>query len=266
MCKKDSFIALTERIVRQPISLITGALACMISTASVHAAVLEEIVVTAQKREQNLQDVGISVTAFSGEQMKALGFTTSVDMVSQTPGLNVVSPFGSGNNVAFTLRGVGLNDFSESNEAPVAVYVDGIYKATLAGLGFQLFDLERAEVLRGPQGTLYGRNTTGGLVHFITKKPSQEAEGSAELTLGEYDKVRIEAAFGGGLTEKLSARASVLYHQHDGYIENINPGVADASETDNVSVRLQFLYQQGFLLHHTIQMLHCKLVLQHLFG
>lgn len=229
----------------QSIALLTGALACMISMTSVHAAVLEEIVVTAQKREQNLQDVGISVTAFSGEQMKALGFTTSVDMVSQTPGLNVVSPFGSGNNVAFTLRGVGLNDFSESNEAPVAVYVDGIYKATLAGLGFQLFDLERAEVLRGPQGTLYGRNTTGGLVHFISKKPSQEAEGSAELTLGEYDKVRIEAAFGGGLTEKLSARASVLYHQHDGYIENINPGVADAGETDNLSGRLQFLYQQS---------------------
>jgi len=211
----------------------------------VRAAVLEEIVVTAQKREQNIQDVGVSVTAFSGEQMKELGFTTTVDLVAQTPGLNVVSPFGAGNNVAFTLRGVGLNDFSESNEAPVAVYVDGVYNATLAGLGFQLFDLERAEVLRGPQGTLYGRNTTGGLVHFISKKPSQESEAYTELTFGEYSLVRIEAAMGGGLTDKLSARASVLYHNHDGYMKNLYAGVPDANETDNFSGRLQFLYQQS---------------------
>lgn len=226
-------------------ALSTTAWACLFTTLSVHAAVLEEVVVTAQKREQNIQDVGISVTAFSGEQMKELGFATSVDMVAQTPGLNVVSPFGGGNNVAFTLRGVGLNDFSESNEAPVAVYVDGVYNATLAGLGFQLFDLERAEVLRGPQGTLYGRNTTGGLVHFISKKPSQETEGFAELTLGEFSKTRVEAALGGGLTDKLFARASLLYHYHDGYIENVNLGVADAGETDNFSGRLQLLYEQS---------------------
>lgn len=208
-----------------------------------HAAVLEEVLVTAQKREQNIQDVGISVTALSGEQMKELGFTTSVDMVQQTPGLNVVSPFGAGNNVAFTLRGVGLNDFSESNEAPVAVYVDGVYNATLAGLGFQLFDLERAEVLRGPQGTLYGRNTTGGLVHFISKKPSQQEEGYVELTLGEYRQTRAEMGYGTGLTDKLSMRLSVLYNYNHGYIDNPLPDVPDAAQTNNTSGRLQFLFE-----------------------
>lgn len=210
-----------------------------------HSAVLEETIVTAQKREQSLQDVGISVTAFSGDQMKALGFTNTVDLVAQTPGLNAVSPFGSGNNVAFTLRGVGLNDFSESNEAPVGVYLDGVYNATLAGIGFQLFDVERAEVLRGPQGTLYGRNTTGGLVHFITSKPTQEAEGSVELTLGEYNQTRFEGVLSGGLTDRLSARAALLFNKHDGYIENNVPGVDDAGETDNVSGRLHLLYQQS---------------------
>ena len=228
--------------------ILSIALTCvsgMVVAGSAYAAILEEIIVTAQKREQNIQDVGISVTAFSGEQMKELGFATSVDMVAQTPGLNVVSPFGAGNNVAFTLRGVGLNDFSESNEAPVAVYVDGVYNATLAGLGFQLFDLERAEVLRGPQGTLYGRNTTGGLVHFISKKPSQETGGYAELTLGEFRMTRFEAAFGGGVTDRLSARMSLLYNYNHGYIENLLPGVADAGETDNISGRLQFLYEQS---------------------
>ena len=97
---------------------------------------------------------------------------------------------------------------------------------TLAGLGFQLFDLERAEVLRGPQGTLYGRNTTGRLVHFISRKPTQQREGYSEITMGEFNETRIETAFGGGLTDKLSARASLLYNFNHGYIENINPGVA----------------------------------------
>lgn len=212
-------------------------------SASAQSAVLEEVIVTAQKREQSVQDIGISVTAFSGDQMKALGFTNTVDLVGQTPGLNAVSPFGGGNNVAFTLRGVGLNDFSESNEAPVGVYLDGVYNATLAGIGFQLFDVERAEVLRGPQGTLYGRNTTGGLVHFITKKPTQENEGYAELTSGEYGQTRFEGAISGGLTDTLSARAAILYHKDDGYIENINPGIDDAGETDNFSGRLHLLYQ-----------------------
>ena len=213
-------------------------------SVSANAAVLEEVIVTAQKRQQSLQHVGISVTAFSGEQMKALGFTNTVDLVAQTPGLNAVPPFGSANNVALTLRGVGLNDFSESNEAPVGVYLDGVYNATRAGIGFQLFDVERAEVLRGPQGTLYGRNTTGGLVHFNPKKPSQENEDFVELTLGEYGQKRFEGSISGGLTDALSARAAILYHQDDGYIENINPDIDDAGEADNFSGRLHLLYQQ----------------------
>ena len=226
------------------VPLYAVALTSLMSLA-VDAAVLEEVIVTAQKREQSLQDVGISITAFSGDQMKALGFTNTVDLVAHTPGLSAVSPFGSGNNVAFTLRGVGLNDFSESNEAPVGIYLDGVYNATLAGIGFQLFDVERAEVLRGPQGTLYGRNTTGGLVHFITRKPSQESEASVELTLGEYSQTRFEGVLSGGLTDKLSARAAILYNRDDGYIENVNPGVDDAGETNNFSGRLHLLYQQS---------------------
>lgn len=207
------------------------------------SAELEEIVVTAQKREQKLQDVGIAVTAFSEGQIQELGFETSADLVAQTPGLNFVSPFGAGNNLAFTLRGVGLNDFSEANEAPIAVYVDGRYNATLAGLGFQIFDIQRAEVLRGPQGTLYGRNTTGGLVHFITKKPTREKEGHVDIGFGDNSQIRVEAAAGGPLSDSVSARASILYHKHDGYQDNVNPGVGAASETDNFSGRLQLLFE-----------------------
>ncbi|MBI1732781.1 MAG: TonB-dependent receptor [Gammaproteobacteria bacterium] len=222
----------------------TSLLLCLVVPApAAVAAVLEEILVTAQKREQNLQDVGIAVTAFSGDQLKELGFVTTTDLVQQTPGLTYVPPFGDGNNAAFTLRGVGLNDFSEHNESPVAVYVDEVYQATLAGLGFQLFDLERAEVLKGPQGTLFGRNTSGGLVHMVTRRPTDTFEGYGEATFGEYDQVRLESAAGGPIADTLSGRVSFLYHDHDGYRETRTPGLKDANSTDVWAVRGQVLWQ-----------------------
>lgn len=224
--------------------LLAGALTSVISLPA-SSAVLEEVMVVAQKREQSMQDVGVSITAFSGDQMKALGIENTADLVMHTPGLNAVSPFGAGSNVAFSLRGVGLNDFSESNEAPVAVYVDGVYNATLAGIGFQLYDIERTEVLRGPQGTLYGRNTTGGLVQFITNKPSQETEASLEFTVAEYGQYRTEGVLSGGLTDKLSARVTGLYEYNDGYIDNSNPGIKDAGQIDSLSGRLLLLYEQS---------------------
>lgn len=203
---------------------------------------VEEIVVTAQKREQNAQDIGISITAFSGDQMKELGFINSTDLVMQTPGLTYVTPFGDGNNASFTLRGVGLNDFSEHNESPTAVYVDGVYRASLAGINFQLFDMERTEILRGPQGTLYGRNTTGGLVHFITRKPTDEFEANGEVTVGEYSQIRLEGGVGGPIADSVSGRLAFTYHEHDGYRDARIPGVEDANSTDVWAARGQLLF------------------------
>ncbi|MFA3791882.1 TonB-dependent receptor [Aliiglaciecola sp. SL4] len=210
----------------------------MIST--VHAqdnSVFETIQVTAKKRSQDLQDVSVSVTAFSGDALRELNMTDSVDISAQTPGLNIGTPVGEGNNPSISLRGVGLNDFNDNNEGPIAVYRDDVYQSAMPGLTFQLFDLERVEVLRGPQGTLYGRNATGGLVHFISNEPTKDTEVLFDLTLAEYNQIKAEAAVGGSLTDTIQARLAIATNNHDGYVEN-RIG-KDANEADSRAYRLQ---------------------------
>ena len=193
-------------------SLSTGIAAVFVLALvsdTLQAALLEEVIVTAQKREQNLQDIGVSVTAFNSEQMRKLGFVESNDLVAQTPGLEV-SGYGGSAIASFNIRGVGQNDYTANQEAPVALYIDEAYQSSNVSTRFSLFDIERAEVLRGPQGTLFGRNSTGGLVHYITTKPSQEFGGFVDVTLGEAERRRVEAAAGGGLTDKVSGRLSMV--------------------------------------------------------
>ena len=202
---------------------------------------LEEIIVTAQKREQNLQDVGISVTAFSGEQIRKLGFTNTTDVVLMTPGLNYTVPNAESSQINFFLRGVGLNDFADANENPVAVYLDDVYRPAMGGLSFQMYDMERVEVLRGPQGTLFGRNTTGGLIHYITKRPTDEVDGYLSLTGGSNSQIKIEGALGGPLGDTVSGRLSVAMNKHDGYTKNRGIG-PDYNETDATAARGQLLF------------------------
>jgi len=204
------------------------------------STVLEEIVVTAEKREQSAQNVGISIAAFSSEQLRELGLTSAADLVKQVPGLKV-SGSGGGAISTFSIRGVTQNDFAASQEAPVAVYVDEAYISLNSITNFSLFDLERVEVLRGPQGTLFGRNATGGLVHYVTKRPSQVASGLADLQLGEDGRIRAEGAAGGGLTDAISGRLSAVYDKNDGLIENdLGP---DTMRRDNYAVRGQLLIE-----------------------
>ncbi len=205
-----------------------------------HAQVLEEVVVTAQKREQQLQDVGISVTAFSGDQMKELGFTDTTEISMHTPGLQT---FNFGNNAAsvFVVRGVGQLDFADHQEQASAVFVDGAYNSYLGGIGFALYDIERTEVLKGPQGTLFGRNATGGVIHVITAKPTREFEAYGEVQLGEYDEYRGEFAVSGPISNTLSARVAAVKHIADGFVDN-SLG-QDGHDTDNTNGRLQLLWE-----------------------
>ncbi len=205
--------------------------------------ILEEIVVTAQKREQRVQDVAMSITAFSGDQVREMGFTNTTDIVAMTPGFNYTVPNGEGSQINFFLRGVGLNDFQDVNENPVGAYFDDVYRGAMGGLSMQLFDMERVEVLRGPQGTLYGRNTTGGLVHFVSKKPTEELEGYAQVSGGSYSQIKFEGAIGGAISESLLGRLSVATNNDSGYTKNLVDGIGDFNETDSVAVRGQLLWQ-----------------------
>lgn len=141
---------------------------------------MEKIVVTAQKRIESVQTVGIAITAFNGDQLEQLGVENSTDIAKFTPGVSLSGSF-AGQQQQFSIRGVTQNDFNDHVESPNAVYIDEGYVAMQQGQIFSTFDLERVEVLKGPQGTLFGRNSTGGLVSFISRKPTEDLEGYLDL-------------------------------------------------------------------------------------
>ncbi len=205
------------------------------------SSVLEEIVVTAQKREQSLQDVGISVTAFSGEQLAGLGLNNSNELVYFTPGLTLQNVGGEGNITSLSLRGIGQGDFNDHQESPVAIYNDEVYNAYMGATNTVLFDLERVEILRGPQGTLFGRNATGGLIHYISQKPTEEVEGYGDLSIAEHSHVRFEGAVGGGITDTVFARVSGFVNKHDEYVDNL--AGPDGNEADTWAIRGQLDFQ-----------------------
>lgn len=224
-------------------SVMAKALGCLaLVPVMSSAAVLEEVVVTAQKREQNIQDVGISITAFSGEQMRTLGYTNAQQITALTPGVHTVQPNGEA-NYALAIRGAANSDFVANQESPVSLYVDEVYISQMSGAGFMLFDMERVEILRGPQGTLFGRNATGGLAHYVTNKPSQEFGGYGQVTVGEYDQVKFQGAINGGLTENLSARLSISTHHNSGYVENRAGTMEDLNNANDYAGRVQLLFE-----------------------
>ena len=236
-----ALLSATTSICVIAIAAPSGALAQLIAD--------DEIVVTAQKKEENVQEVGISVTTFSGDAAREFGFTDSTDIVAQVPGLNVGTPVGEGNNPSFSLRGVGLNDFNDNNEGPIAVYVDDVYQAALPGLTFQLFDTERVEVLRGPQGTLYGRNATGGLIHFISKKPTDELEAFAEIEAARFGTINADLALSGPIAEGVRGRISAAYDSRNGYVENRIGQDANAQDTIALRGQLEFDVGEAGLLN-----------------
>ncbi len=180
---------------------------------------LSEVVVTANRRSENLQKVPIAVTAVNAEEMAQFSIKRPEDLAKVVPGLAAIPNAGTA-VTAFSIRGIGQSDAAPHEEQPIAVYQDGVYVGNSAATGFPIYDVQRVEVLRGPQGTLFGRNATGGLIQFISNQPSAGTSGSVEASLGDYNLRRVQAAFDGG-NDDLAARVAVYRSQRDGYTKNL---------------------------------------------
>lgn len=213
---------------------------------------LGKLIVTAQKREQSVQDIGFSIKALSGEDARIFGVVEPKDLAAQTPGLFAKTTVGD-SIPTFTMRGIGLNDFVSNNNSPTSLYVDDIYLPFAPMAGFALFDIGRVEVLKGPQGTLYGRNNTGGAIKFVQNRPTDTFEGSLRVDYGRFDLVEVEGAVSGPISEKLNGRIALFTRQggawQTGQITGAKLGDADriagramldwfASDTLDISIEV----------------------------
>jgi iron complex outermembrane receptor protein len=204
--------------------------------------VFEEVLVTAEKRSESLQDLSQAITVLTGEDLDTRQVTSFVDLSAIAPGVNIAK--NEGFKTVITIRGVG----NEANQNAIAnpsvsYHLDGIYVASPFALQTDFLDLERIEVLRGPQGTLFGQNSTGGAINVITTAPSMDSSfGKADLTLGDYGLVKARAAYNLPLSDTLALRASVISNKRDGFTDNLTLD-QDLDDANSLSARVRVLYE-----------------------
>ena len=205
--------------------------------------ILEEVTVTAQRRAESLQDVPLAVTAFSGEDLEARNWLRPADVAQQVPNMQISNPFGDVQPL-FAIRGVSMISYNPSQASPIGVYADETYVGATYLHGLSMFDTERVEVLRGPQGTLYGKNTTGGAINLFSQSPDINAGTSGYFTLGagNYKTYRAAGAIEGALIDGvLAGRIAVNFRENDGFYKNhIGP---DMAQTKHHAARLTLNYQ-----------------------
>jgi iron complex outermembrane receptor protein len=210
--------------------------------ASSAPTAVETLVVTAQKRAENIQEVPISIQAFTGNQLQDQGIKSSVELGQVTPNMTIALVAGPGNQPIITIRGIGLNDYDTNNAGPNGVYVDEVYLSAPASQSFNTFDLDRVEVLKGPQGTLYGRNTSGGAIDFVTRKPTDYTTGTLHIEYSDYNTLNIEGGLGGPITHNLDGRIAFVVNESDGYVHNDLTGNSE-NGLNNYAVRTQLLWK-----------------------
>ncbi|WP_170150200.1 TonB-dependent receptor [Parahaliea mediterranea] len=222
-------IKLKKRIL--PLQLMAAAGACVAATADVAAqstsasgaqasGALEEVVVTARRREESLQNIPIAVTALSADQLADLQISNFGEVGVTVPNLSVETQFGSGSAPLFTLRGQATGSTKFQVDSRVGLYIDDVYLGRAIASAFDLASTCQLEVLRGPQGTLFGRNSTGGAINFRSCAPAEEFEGQVEVTAGDYDLTRVRATVDTGEYNGFSARLTYLNSSNDGYVDN----------------------------------------------
>ena len=226
----------------------TAAVGQVAAQASDVVEVNEAIVVTAQRRSESIIEVPISVSVVTGDQLAAAGISNSADLRLVTPGLNITQ---QGSFVQPTIRGVGTSVVGPGADGNIALYVDGVYQAVQAAAMFELNDIESIQVLKGPQGTLYGRNATGGAMVVTTRAPSFVLQGQAGISYGRYNELRLTGYVTGPLSDTLAASLSVVSRTNEGYTSNIQTGNR-LSETDAFAVRGKLLWKPSDVLQMTL--------------
>jgi iron complex outermembrane receptor protein len=199
---------------------------------------VETLVVTAQKRSENIQNVPISIQAFTSKDIQTLGIKSSIDLGAVTPNVDIALVAGPGNQPIITIRGIGLNDYDTNNAGPNGVYVDEVYLSAPSSQSFQTFDLDRIEVLKGPQGTLYGRNTSGGAINFITNKPTDQFTGKFHAEYGSFNTFNFEGAVGGPIAPGLDGRVAFVKNNSSGFFHNDLTGKSE-NGTNNYAARVE---------------------------
>lgn len=229
---------LAKRIGRP--GLLTSTALCLgmaLATQAVAQPRLEEIVVTAQKREQSVNDVGITVNAFSAERLDNFGVRSAADLEVLTPGLTITEAAPTGVPV-YTIRGVGFSDFSTASSSTVGLYFDEAampYAVMSRGV---LFDIERVEVLKGPQGDLYGRNTTAGQINFVSRKPSDEFEAGSTIEFSRFNVLDVEGYISGPIQDGIRARlAAKVVQSSKGWQQSISRPGDTLGERDEIALR-----------------------------
>ncbi len=204
------------------------------------------IIITAQKREQTIDEVPMAVTAIGGEEFDDSGFDSIDDLVDVVPSLT----FGSSSTArgeGLVIRGFGTTSFSDASEGAVGIVIDGVVLGRQASGLLDLVDVERIEVLRGPQGTLFGKNASAGVVNVITKRPTDTFEADARALYGSDNEIRLGGSVSGPLGESLSARITGFYNQRDGILDQLNPGLAidEVNDEDEFGVRGKLAFEAG---------------------
>jgi len=180
----------------------------------------DTIVVTARRTEENIQQVPSSISAFGEQKLDRIQATDTTGLQGAVPNLNIVQGRGSSNATNIFIRGIGQPDALQTFDTAVGVYVDDVYFSRIRGNQLDLLDLERLEVLRGPQGTLYGKNTIGGAIKFVTRKPGQDVRTTGSIAIGSYDQLDLKGAASGPVTDTLAVGFAVMHASRDGYVED----------------------------------------------